>query len=320
MMTTPDTHPDPAPLGYGRRAPLHRRRAFRWCVRAALLAALVAAISGAWREHAEPRLRERARRREVAREQARMLTLQQEWMAYRAPANRVVFAEPPDLVSRLQAVGQYHDKGMGPAGDLPACRRAWPFGSIGNHEPPLGARHGAVASAKREAVLFLHHRRTPNGHDRVVLLVVEGRQCYGERFGPSRRRELPSPSAAESRPTTVSTGRDLFFRYTIVETGPWNPTPPPVRAAGGWVFPPDLERFQQPITLFAGQPDPADPTHFTIDYEYDGQPGTIDGHLRDGGADGLSTWIGFVVRDGPVGPTPDATPPSDAVQQPVGDR
>jgi hypothetical protein len=35
------------------------------------------------------------------------------------------------------------------------------------------------------------------------------------------------------------------------------------------------------LHLFAGQPDPADESHFTIDYEVDGDRGTIDGWLRD---------------------------------------
>ena len=35
------------------------------------------------------------------------------------------------------------------------------------------------------------------------------------------------------------------------------------------------------LRLFAGQADPADESHFTIDYEVDGDRGTIDGWLRD---------------------------------------
>jgi hypothetical protein len=32
-----------------------------------------------------------------------------------------------------------------------------------------------------------------------------------------------------------------------------------------------------PIRFFAGQPDPNDPSHFTLRYELSGQPGIIDG-------------------------------------------
>jgi hypothetical protein len=33
--------------------------------------------------------------------------------------------------------------------------------------------------------------------------------------------------------------------------------------------------------IYAGRADPADKSHFTIDYELDGKPGTIDGWLRE---------------------------------------
>ena len=37
------------------------------------------------------------------------------------------------------------------------------------------------------------------------------------------------------------------------------------------------------LTVFAGQPDPSDPSHFTIPYTWNGTGGTIDGWLRAGG-------------------------------------
>ena len=49
-----------------------------------------------------------------------------------------------------------------------------------------------------------------------------------------------------------------------------------------------------PVRLYAGEPDPADASHFTISYEAGGVPGTIDGWLR---ADDTVT---LQVRDGPA--------------------
>lgn len=37
------------------------------------------------------------------------------------------------------------------------------------------------------------------------------------------------------------------------------------------------------MTIFAGQTDTADASHFTIPYMIDGKPGMIDGWLRDDG-------------------------------------
>jgi hypothetical protein len=36
-----------------------------------------------------------------------------------------------------------------------------------------------------------------------------------------------------------------------------------------------------PLTVFAGQPDPVDPTHFTVAYDIGGQGGIIDGWVLD---------------------------------------
>jgi hypothetical protein len=61
------------------------------------------------------------------------------------------------------------------------------------------------------------------------------------------------------------------------------------------------------LRLFAGQPDPANPAHFTLRYELDNRPGTIDGYLLDPpstqpappAADSPSPEIvRFTIRDG----------------------
>ncbi|HEX4125453.1 MAG TPA: hypothetical protein VHY37_12050 [Tepidisphaeraceae bacterium] len=48
--------------------------------------------------------------------------------------------------------------------------------------------------------------------------------------------------------------------------------------------------------FYAGQPDPADPSRFTIDYTYDGIPGTIDGMVTDTGVVILTPRTGAVIR------------------------
>jgi hypothetical protein len=47
-------------------------------------------------------------------------------------------------------------------------------------------------------------------------------------------------------------------------------------------------------TFFAGQLDPRDASHFTIGYEHDGKPGTIDGWLMN------DDTVKLEVRDGPL--------------------
>ena len=48
------------------------------------------------------------------------------------------------------------------------------------------------------------------------------------------------------------------------------------------------------VHLFAGQADVADPSHFTLPYDIDGQPGTIDGWLD------AYDRVRLQVRDGPA--------------------
>jgi hypothetical protein len=302
-MPTPATNPDAPSLAYGRRAPLHGRQWFRWCLFASGLAGLFGSSWAAWERFGVPWQRERERLRAVAQESARVEALKREWMTFREPADRVVYAEGEGRPS-----GRHGGAWVGAHADLPAARRAWPFAPDEAIVPTAGPPLGRLARADREVLLFLHGRQTPAGHERAVLLVA-----------------YPDGGGAGST-TRPALGRSLWFWYAMVDLAAWSGKPPPkpkpgtfarmggpepphpaTRGYGAWRFPPDWKLLQQPLRLFAGQPDPDDPTHFTIGYEYDGEPGTIDGYLEDGPPRGES--IRFVVRDGPAaaaagGPTP----------------
>jgi hypothetical protein len=52
------------------------------------------------------------------------------------------------------------------------------------------------------------------------------------------------------------------------------------------------------LTLYAGQPDPNDRSHLTIDYDINGQHGVIDGRLDDYGR------VVMTIRDGPAREVP----------------
>lgn len=302
-MQTPATKPDPPPLAYGRLAPLHRRTWVRWCLCAGLVAGLFAGSRAAWQRFGVPWQRERERQRAVAQEKARVGALKQEWMTYREPPNRVVYAGRADLPPGWLAGGS-----IGTQPDLPAPRRAWPFAPAEARVPSVGPPLGHLAFADWEVLLLLHGRRTPAGHERAVLLVA-----------------YPGEDGAGWTPQPAL-GGVIWFWYAMIDLAAWSgkPTLPPppkpgmagpscafsrphaaTRGYGAWRFPPDRERSGALIRLFAGQPDPDDPTHFTIGYEYDGQPGTIDGHLEDAAGRGES--IRFVVRDGPVADAADPT-------------
>lgn len=95
-----------------------------------------------------------------------------------------------------------------------------------------------------EAVLFLHERMTPSGERRLVSLSIA--------LNPTI-----SLYTATYRPTWHGLQRVRRDRF--------------------------LEgAFQGRVNrIFAGQADPADPTHFTIRYEAEGQQRVLDGWLQD---------------------------------------
>ena len=97
--------------------------------------------------------------------------------------------------------------------------------------------------------LFLHERTSPAGHVHLVGVGID-----------------PSGGAPSTRPRGV-----VWYRF------PGDRCPTLRYAYELGTVAPRPGR----IKIFAGQPDPSDPSHFTISYELDGKPKTIDGWLND---------------------------------------
>jgi hypothetical protein len=89
------------------------------------------------------------------------------------------------------------------------------------------------------------------------------------------------PGKGENPPQRVQDKRGSLVIHSddAPVTMRWHYTPPSsdgparIRLEGRELF-----RF------YAGKPDPADASRFTIDYDIDGKPGTIHGQLRDDGS------------------------------------
>jgi len=111
----------------------------------------------------------------------------------------------------------------------------------------------------RVPLVFLHERVTPSGDKQLVAVVLTG---YS-------RRNLQ-----------FDAGLSAADRCSIYTT------------------PVDIEHLDTGLLrLYAGQPDPADPSHFTIGYDMNGKPGTIDGWLEN------DRSVEIQVRDGPLKPS-----------------
>ncbi len=55
-----------------------------------------------------------------------------------------------------------------------------------------------------------------------------------------------------------------------------------------------FDAANKPLQFYAGQPDPNDPSRFTIRYKLDGQLGTIEGWVDEGAG------VSLAVKDGPA--------------------
>lgn len=115
--------------------------------------------------------------------------------------------------------------------------------------------------------VFVHSRQRPDGTERLVALGFDpGGFIFGE--------------------TTP-------FRTVVLTPADWNHALPCTASAKafGFIFtvPPD-----QPLKLYAGQADPLDATHFTVEYETPAGKGTVDGYLKDDDS------VNLKIRSGPA--------------------
>jgi hypothetical protein len=178
---------------------------------------------------------------------ARLLYVQRQCMRYAAPDGQLICAEP------LPYGGQTPPFTV--AATDPNCFSEFVGRGWGAAGTPIRVR--AIVQGP---VLFLHERRSKSGVRRLVVV---------RRTPPGGRMSWDIP---------------LSFNVTLIEpaglSGPPRmdgfdlPDAVPPRFGDGSPNPPLLR-------LFAGQPDPADESHFTIEYEVDADRGTIDGWLRD---------------------------------------
>ncbi len=222
-------------------------------------------------------------------------------LGYAAPPHQVVYEEEPVLVTRyLDEGGEWVDLsrasnryGVPAARRVPAC---WLALCRTTNATPLGPA---------AAIVFLHERRTPAGVPELVVVAYDGR--------------MRLPWAAAGGWTISSIGLSASVKSPAVPD-------PPLPAWHGEARRLDAEPFvaMYPLRLYAGQPDPADPTHFTIRYELENRPpstalgtvtstssdtaGTIDGWVLDsavtatsqpaGPAGGDAPVVKFTIRDG----------------------
>jgi hypothetical protein len=236
------------------------------------------------------------------------LAAQQKCQNDSPPPSKVVYTEDPNEVIGLATAsfGSYETVARGqseaaPPGWVSPVRAVSPdyFGQFVDAASGRSARGGFGGSSRRatdQALLFLHERVDPSG--RKFLIAV--RMTYTTSF--QRGRETSSDAAGE---VTV---KQMKQRWLVMDVWPLGPGGPSVDSRGNarqlsllLSLPDHLNRpiaqlkpgasletapvidYGNKLRFFAGQADATDPSHFTIAYDLDGRPGTIDGWLRSAG-------------------------------------
>ncbi len=130
----------------------------------------------------------------------------------------------------------------------------------------LHIRVGSLSTTRGPAILFIHARRAPDHPERLVVLDCSEYVNY--------QRGI---TALSFRASVIALASVRLRSYAEAGFG----------GSGRALAHGHLQ-------FFAGQPDPADPSHFTMRYEINSKPGLIDGWLTE------KDDIRLTVRNGPL--------------------
>lgn len=248
------------PLSYAPVAPWWTTA--RWHRRGLTLLLLMALVASAviLYKYELPRYRQRQAQR------AKLMLLQKAG-AHRVPADMVMYEEDPQRKRELLKSPDYLQL---PQEGNPVAKSYLPE-QIALFK---SAFNTSVTPKQFRAPLFLHERTLPIGANdrRVFSLSLETlRGGYYQGYNIAQFRWL-----AYSMAWRDSRTGDIGVCTDSVEL----------------LIPSDLSG--SPFCFYAGQPDPADPGHFTIDYAVGDRRGTIDGYI------GQSPMVRLAVRNGPA--------------------
>jgi hypothetical protein len=263
---------------------------------------LVAMVKQRWEDH-----RAAVAHAEQVRQAA---AAEQQCLQFSQPATKVVWEEDPTNAARLLTGEGYRE--IRPEGNWASeFRNAIPPGAFATLPAPIQAslpQPGPVGG--HDAPIFVHSRTSPGGAGRLVIVWFTGNLQMSARIssldngrafteslykGQAFHAAAYTPGVGEQPPEQTDAGATLlaihpdFDRLEILLH--WTPSKVPDEPGHMRVDRRDVLR------IYAGQPDPADASHFTIAYTLDGTPGTIDGRLLDNDRVDLKPRTGAVVGE-----------------------
>ncbi|MGB7160754.1 MAG: hypothetical protein WBD40_22005 [Tepidisphaeraceae bacterium] len=219
-------------------------------------------------------------RREARKEEAKLLAWQQQCLTHAFPSDTVVYTEDLARAKTLLQPGSAYQSVRAIRARVPEWSAPiWlpPPAHWAAFNSPTAITHG-LEVLDEGALLFTHDRRTPRGERRLVVVELNASQKFNsheeneDQVSTMRqliaRAYVPFAPGAEGK---------IVARAYVMLTLPGRDRTIVSRAADGSF----TTQRGRALTLFAGQADPEDPSHFTIPYEIDGQSGMIDGWIRD---------------------------------------
>ena len=181
----------------------------------------------------------------MAGERWRVTRLYRDCAAHTAPATTVVWEEDAEQVQRLRSAGEYEIVGSHHGNAAYVVPAKW---------RELNAAIGQ--QIQTWGTLFLHERATPQSQRKLLVGVdIAGWSRGGPVVLFARVRTI-APAAPMRLPTQAKVEHPSVVLATT----------------------------EAPLRLFAGQADPNDASHFTIDYAISDATGVIDGWLKEDGS------------------------------------
>jgi len=213
----------------------------RWHRLVIILLLLAAAIAGTWY------------RNNIiwAAHRSLLLRAQYQCMEFEAKPTRVVYEEDTTKARELLKQRDYRPAMLDVTGQKTGAMY-WPS-EIQNYPEALRyfSSGGPNCLNNDASLLFLHERKTPSGQSVLVCVTAWMDKNAG------------SPV--------------VRFSVRGVLPGNWRTDPGVTGSLGAFV------RYNErtPLRMYAGQPDPADLSRFTVEYELHGKRGVFEGRVKD---------------------------------------
>jgi hypothetical protein len=254
-----------------------RRTTRRWLITAIVVVALIAAVN--WLPDLVTRVR--------------LAWLQDRCATFTYPPATVIFdSDPANRAALLKDARNYVALDDTSIWLAPAVARREPVPWADLKTVLFGNRQFWPPGPASPKVL-LHSLRNAIGQERLVAIIIAPDV-------PGRSTPRRWPAAATDLSATQPSGHTLGIVAALVRPG--DRDNPPTWDGNGTFLHGDFDPARR-LRFFAAQLDPANPAHFTLPYEIDGQPGTIDGTYQTDGD------VVMTLRDGPAKTPQDLSTP-----------